>query len=311
MAGVRPALLERAPCPWCGAEVVSERGDGSGFRVQECGSCGIGVTRPVPSDAELDAAYGDWYRPEEGRFSGPGDRILRWSRSALARHLDRAAPAGRILDVGAGDGTLVAALRARGRDALGLERHASGAYIEDKEVADVGGEWAAVVFWHSLEHLPEPGQALADAASRLKGGGILIVAVPDYRSLQASVFGKRWFALDLPRHLVHLDAAHLAARMEQLGLQVVRRSSLRGGQVLFGWLDGLVKCAPGDLDLYAAVRRPSARDAALTRGRRVASLAAALLLSPVALLASLIEVVLGRGGSAYLEAQAPPGATPA
>ena len=43
-----------------------------------------------------------------------------------ARRIDKAAPPGRILDVGAGDGTLVAALRATGRDAIGLERSASG-----------------------------------------------------------------------------------------------------------------------------------------------------------------------------------------
>ena len=63
-----------------------------------------------------------------------------------------------MLDVGAGDGALLAALLARGRDATGLEREATGAGVRAGDVGEEEtGAWAAVVFWHSLEHLPEPG----------------------------------------------------------------------------------------------------------------------------------------------------------
>jgi SAM-dependent methyltransferase len=205
--------------------------------------------------------------------------------------------------VGAGDGTLVAAFRLRGRDALGLEREASGRHVRSGEVGDVAGEWAAVVFWHSLEHLRDPAKALSDAAARLKPGGVLVVAVPNYGSLQARVFGERWFALDLPRHLVHLDGRLLARRIGDLGLKVVQRSDLLGGQVFFGWLDGLVGSLPWGLDLYASIRRPAARGKGITRGRRVATLISALVLAPVALVATGVEVVLGRGGTVYLMAR--------
>jgi SAM-dependent methyltransferase len=246
-----------------------------------------------------------WYRPQEGRFGGPGDRVLKWSRSTLARRLDRASPPGAILDVGAGDGTLVAALRSRGRDAIGLERQAYGPNVRSGEVEDIGGEWAAVVFWHSLEHLRLPSKALANAAALLRPGGVLVVAVPNYGSLQARAFGDRWFALDMPRHLVHLDSRRLGGRIRDLGLEVVRRSDLRGGQVFFGWLDGFVGSLPWGLDLYAAVRRPAARDKALNSRRRAAALIAALLLAPVAMLAAAAEVAVRRGGTVYLEARRP------
>jgi SAM-dependent methyltransferase len=290
-----------AACPWCGTSVIAEVA--AGFSVARCQECRTALTWPVPSDAELDSAYGEWYRPQEGRFSGPGDRLLRWTRSRLARRIDKAAPPGRILDVGAGDGTLVAALRATGRDALGLERSGSGPYVRSGEVSDVGGQWAAIVFWHSLEHLRRPSDTLADAIAVLEPRGLLIVAVPNYDSLQAKLFGDRWFALDLPRHLVHFDAPSLISGLEDLGLRVERQSYVRGGQLFFGWVNGLVGSLPGHPDLYAAIRRASARDEALSDKKRMWAFLAALCLSPLALLASAVEVALRRGGTVYVEAR--------
>jgi hypothetical protein len=299
--GHAPGTRISGTCPWCGADLF-ERGT-LRYSVIRCKSCATAITWPVPTEAELDAAYGEWYRPHDGRFSGPGDRILKWSRSTLARHLDRSAPPGDILDVGAGDGTLVAALRARGRQALGLERHSCGPHVRNGLVGDISGEWSGVVFWHSLEHLREPAKALTDAAALLRSGGLLVVAVPNYASLQAKIFSDRWFHLDLPRHLVHLDGSRLSAHLGELGLIVTRRSDVRGGQEFFGWLDGLVALFPGQLDLYASIRRPAARGEAVSRRQVAGALAAAFYMAPVALVATVVEVARRRGGTVYLEAR--------
>ena len=93
----------------------------------------------------------------------------------------------------------------------------------------------------------------------LAPGGVLVVAVPNAGSLQARLLGERWLALDLPRHLVHLPAEALLERLRSLGLTVERVSFWRGGQVVFGWLHGLVGALPGRPDLYDAIRRPEAR----------------------------------------------------
>jgi SAM-dependent methyltransferase len=268
-----------------------------------CAGCGAGTTYPWPDQKALATAYAGWYRPAEGRFAGVGDALLRRARGALARRLDAIAPAGRVLDVGAGDGTLLDSLRATGRDALGLELLSTRPDVLAADITEVKETgWAAVVFWHSLEHLPEPGRALARAAELLKPGGVLVVAVPNSDSLQARVFGDRWFALDLPRHLVHLPAETLLRRLDELGLRRRRVSHLRGGQVVFGWLHGLVGGLPGGPDLYDAIRRPQARSAALTSGRRAYALGAAAVLLPLAATAGLMEALLGRGGSVYVEA---------
>jgi SAM-dependent methyltransferase len=261
------------------------------------------TTVPWPTEDELERAYAGAYRPEGGRFAGAGDALLRTLRARLSGRIDRIAPNGSVLDVGAGDGTLVDALAARGRVAVGLERSSRHPRIRSAELADLEPGWAAVVFWHSLEHLRSPGEAIDRAAALLVPGGVLVVAIPNTGSLQARAFGERWFALDAPRHLVHVPASALLARLAALGLRVERTSQVRGGQVVFGWLHGLVSLLPGSPSLWDAVRRPAARARSLRPGERRLALAAAVLLLPLAALCAAAEAAAGRGGSLYVEAR--------
>ena len=62
------------------------------WSVARCVACGTGTTLPWPTDSELEAAYGTSYRPGDGRFAGPGDRILTRTRGLLAKRIDHIAP---------------------------------------------------------------------------------------------------------------------------------------------------------------------------------------------------------------------------
>jgi SAM-dependent methyltransferase len=291
-------------CAWC-----DRRFDGTDEYLTgrvRCARCGVATTSPWPSDEQLSAAYADWYRPESGRFSGLGDKVLRRTRSALADRLHRILPPGPVLDVGAGDGTLVGAFMRRGREAVGLEPYASGPHIRNAEIEEVDGNWSAIIFWHSLEHLRQPARALGHAATLLSPGGRLVIAVPNATSLQARVFGDRWLALDLPRHLVHLSPPALLSKVEALGLRVERVSYMRGGQVVFGWVHGFVGKLPGHPDLYDAIRRSEARQATHNPVLRLYALTAAVAALPFALAATAVEVAARSGGTIYIEARREP-----
>lgn len=289
-------------CVWCqaplGEDALRLRG-----RVR-CARCGAATTDPWPTEDELAAAYGQWYRPSgERRFAFAGDAVLGRTRGMLARRIDEIAPPGPVLDVGAGDGTLLDALSEQGREAIGLERDSSRPDFRDDPIEEIQGQGdlAAVVFWHSLEHLPRPGEAIRHAARLLARGGIVAVAVPNNDSLQARAFGDRWLHLDLPRHLVHLSTASLTRGLGEAGFEVTRVSPLRGGQIVIGWLDGLVGSLPGRLGLYQALRRPAARSAAIPARRRAAAIAAGVALLPLALACAALEIALGRSGTVYVE----------
>jgi SAM-dependent methyltransferase len=295
--------MQGVRCGLCGGSL---RTDGEPIEGRaRCGACGAWMTYPPPSDEELGLAYAEWYRPDSGRFSGFGDSLLRRLRARLAIRLDAVAPPGQVLDVGAGDGNLVDALRDRGRDAVGIERRSSHPHVREMEFDEVEGSWAAIVFWHSLEHLREAGAALAHAAAILAPQGVLVVAVPNADSMQAALFGKRWFALDMPRHLIHIPSRALQERLRGAGLEVERVSYVRGGQVTFGWLHGFVGWLPGHPNLYDAIRRPEARERPLSAGTRAFVFLAAALLLPIALICSAVEVACHRGGTVCVEARRP------
>jgi SAM-dependent methyltransferase len=288
-------------CAWCGWPARIATG-----RLAVCDACGSATTFPAPDAAELDAAYHGWYRPESGRFTAGGDLLLARSRATLATRLDRRAPDGPVLDVGSGDGALLDAFRRRGRDVVGLERSSTRPDVRALEVQEFRervGEWGAVVFWHSLEHLRHPAAALSAAHELLRPEGLVSIAVPNRASWQARMFGERWFGLDVPRHLVHLQAPALVAGLRGQGYEVEHVSYWRGGQIVFGWLHGLVGLLPGHPDLYAAIRRPEARSAQLTPGRRMEALIGAAALSPVAAAAALAEIASRAGGTVYVEAR--------
>ena len=290
-----------AACAWCGGPIAA--GDERTAAGAVCPRCASATTEPVPSETELELAYTSWYRPQSGRFSGAGDALLGRTRGLLASRLDRIAPPGAILDVGSGDGTLLAALRAQGREAVGVERAAQSEHVISTDVREIERGFAGVVFWHSLEHLRDAGEVIGHAAGLLEPGGVLVVAMPNPASIQARLFADRWLALDLPRHLVHVPASALHRRLGDLGLSVERTSYARGGQVVFGWLHGLVGSLPGNPDLYDAIRRPQARRRPISRRRRAATLAAGVALAPVAAVAAVVEVALRRGGTTYVEAR--------
>lgn len=98
----------------------------------------------------------------------------------------------------------------------------------------------------------------------------------------------------------------MLSKVEALGLRVERVSYLRGGQVVFGWVHGLAGKLPGHPDVYEAIRRTEARQAAQSPAFRLYALAAAVVALPFALAATAVEVAARSGGTIYIEARREP-----
>jgi SAM-dependent methyltransferase len=151
-----------------------------------------------------------------------------------ARALARAglARGARVLDAGAGTGRLVASLDEHGFLATGIEpseRSAGAAVDAGRPVRRVAieehvleEELDAVVLWHVLEHLSDPGAALQQLSGWLGPGGLLLVAVPNPASLQARIAGAAWMHWDVPRHRLHLTPRGVGALLARAGFEPVR-----------------------------------------------------------------------------------------
>jgi SAM-dependent methyltransferase len=136
---------------------------------------------------------------------------------------------GKILDVGCGAGGNLKTLQDQGWEPHGIEISgiaAAHARELTKGQIHTGTVESApfppctfdlVLMSHSLEHLPSPVDALARIHRFLKGDGLLVIHVPNVRSLEFKLFGRWWFQLDPPRHFYHFDRASLTATLARSG----------------------------------------------------------------------------------------------
>jgi len=140
---------------------------------------------------------------------------------------------GRLLDVGAGVGLFVRKAQAEGYDAQGLEisAHAVEKGIASLKVPLACGDFLTtdipashfdiVTFWHVFEHLADP-QAILEKVHRiLQSSGMIVIAVPNFGSIQSTLFRSRWYHLDVPRHLFHYTPKTLGALLERSGFRVL------------------------------------------------------------------------------------------
>jgi len=106
------------------------------------------------------------------------------------------------------------------------------ASLESADPADV------IALWHVIEHLRAPWDLIRIAASKLRPGGILVLAAPNPRSLQFRLLGPRWVHIDAPRHVMLPSPEFIARVAEEHGLQVALLTTRDKGSLgwnKFGW----------------------------------------------------------------------------
>ena len=201
------------------------------YQLERCASCGTRVTDGAPPPPE--AYESGQYSPATPRAAGPIARVQHAVSRQPVRFLRQAglAPGARVLDVGAGPGRLVGALRAAGYDAHGIEPSQRSAALAEQAGHAVtrrsmfehsDADLDAAVMWHVLEHLDDPSAALATVRAWLRPGALLLVGVPNAASLQAEIAGDEWFHWDVPRHRVHFTADGVRRLLARSGFEVVR-----------------------------------------------------------------------------------------
>ena len=215
---------------------------GDSFAIVQCHVCGFGVTDPLPGS--LDRYYPTRYR----RFNALAARVL---HGLYLRRVDgwlrRLPPTGLALEVGAGTGWMLRALRERGWRALGSERSLEAALAARAAagvpifVGDLGAVRPApaldlVIMFHVLEHLADPLAELRAVARRLRPGGALVLGLPNIASWQARLAGRHWMHLDVPRHLCHFTPDSIERALAVSGYRMTRIDFRSYEHDPFGWV---------------------------------------------------------------------------
>lgn len=272
-----PVSLESPPCPICdgtaytvvlrGAKDLIWRKPGV-FELARCDGCGLVATRPRPTPDALGFYYEDTYSGEAEagmrRFqteSGLG-KLIAGYRLGVLQKVQRLGPDDRLLDVGCSYGGFLRHARTQtGCATAGLDAdEGSIAQAVDPEVTEyhVGhlvdleaapGSFTCVTFFESLEHHPDPIDALRKAHRLLAPGGVCVVEVPNWGGFWRRVFRTSWLPLLMPQHLFHFTPKTLRLALETAGFERVERAHtmfypLEGVASLGIWLGRVLRSPP-------------------------------------------------------------------
>ena len=139
-----------------------------------------------------------------------------------------------ILDIGCGTGDFLKACKKDGWKIIGIEPDEGARNLTIKKteisihtnieelVENTSNKFDVITMWHVLEHVPNLQEYINSLKNLLKPNGVLIIAVPNYKSYDAVYYGKFWAAYDVPRHLWHFSQKSINLLFKDIGLELVK-----------------------------------------------------------------------------------------
>lgn len=231
-------------CPVCGHQniykVLSVKDytvSGEDFEIWECGNCTLRFTQNIPDAGNI----GKYYQSEDyishsdtkkgfinSLYHSVRKRTLQQKRKLVEGFTHK--NSGNILDIGAGTGAFLNAMKMSGWNCTGTEpeetarNKAKELYGLDLKNAEalfsLPEGFDAITMWHVLEHVHQLHEYITQLKALLKEDGKLFIAVPNYTSEDAKIYGEYWAAYDVPRHLYHFSPKSMKILLNEHGLEL-------------------------------------------------------------------------------------------
>ncbi|MDX1990920.1 MAG: class I SAM-dependent methyltransferase [bacterium] len=261
-----PITVEHVPCPGCGADGGADGGAdtytliGSGpdyenaccgdqrFTMVQCSQCSIFYLNPRPTTDMLPIIY-----PADGyicyNFSEKSSSLV--ARARERRNFNKVKPVLkyvqgdlkdlRVLDIGAGDGTLLRILQSGGIPAEnltgvdidtqaveGLRRQGfNGVQARAEDMDFPQGSFDLVTISHVIEHVADPRRVMELAFRALKPGGVFWLETPNIAGWDWNLFKKgTWGGYHFPRHWTLFTPRTISRMLTESGFEVAEVSTL-------------------------------------------------------------------------------------
>lgn len=239
--------MQTASCPICQSQEFEFKYEKDGYTIVHCLSCTHEFVNPSPSEEEIKQLYqagtGDVLGAdlETDLVNEMIDREKGDIRTFYGYRLKALEQAGidknaRILDFGCNRGSFVRAMNKsgyinacgfdlseplvqNGRERWGLDLHAGNAkdFFEQNE-----GQFDLIFSANVFEHLYDPQAGLQQLKQGLKKNGALVIMVPNAKSLQFMLAGKRSPLVNPPYHLHYFTPSSMTKMFCNNGVAVDR-----------------------------------------------------------------------------------------
>jgi len=224
-------------CIICERSEVCQKFFKGKFAMMQCKNCGLMFIEPVLSEEEQKKVYSQQYvknRTLKG-FCNHGDLVGDFRRKTAQLQITKIegyGPAGKILDVGCGEGYFLDVCRKRGWKVNGVEISEFAAQETEEKIGkrvftgslrEAGFEenyFDVITFFDVIEHFSDPVRELAEALRILKKGGLICIQTPNAGGIAAGIMGQRWFQIKPREHLFYFSKKSLRKLLEKLNFNV-------------------------------------------------------------------------------------------
>jgi fatty acid desaturase/SAM-dependent methyltransferase len=220
------------------------------FDMVECLECGAWYLDPRPADSELGTIYPPNYysnvleaassidveEARKGMFHKLGLWMFKRRIRPIEKHL-KITPETRWLDIGCGFGLALESMyQVHGIRGTGVDMSERAVSICKQRGFDVhavriedfappsGMKFHFIHSSHLIEHVGSPLSYLKKVYDLLEPGGITVFITPNTRTWEASLFGKHWGGLHVPRHWVLFNGASAVRAAERAGFEHLETS---------------------------------------------------------------------------------------
>lgn len=237
-------------CPACGSSKFNKVLTASdylvsneSFEIMECNDCSLRFTSPIPDENEIGNYYkSDRYISHAKRVTSIFDIVYKIVRKFTLRSKRKIVKRisqkqnGTLLDIGCGTGDFLKIMQKSGWEVTGVEEGA-----EVREIAETNTDstimnqkgffkseqkYDVITLWHSLEHLNTLTRFLEKISISLNANGVIIIAVPNYKSFDAEYYKQDWAAYDVPRHLYHFSFDAMVKLMRKFSFELIEHQQL-------------------------------------------------------------------------------------
>ena len=242
--------MNKLNCPWCNSEktqtyiwVKDEFLTKEEFQIQECLNCGLLFTEPRPPKDKI----GDYYKSEEYYSHQENKKgfIPKLYESIKAINLKNkykiatnGKSAGKLLDIGCGVGDFIHTAEEQGWQCTGVEpsqdakaiakKRIKAEILSSEDLEQIPNEtFDVITMWHVLEHVDDLKWQMAQLQRLIKKGGRIVIALPNYKSYDATFYKEKWAAYDVPRHLNHFNKDTLVKIFKTNDLNLVKTDKLK------------------------------------------------------------------------------------